>query len=139
MQKVDFYILEGSKQRAMLFVCELTQTYFQEKKPIYIYTDSQNTAELLDNLLWTYRDDSFLPHGMDEDNRSLPIRIGYGDIAAHHHGLLINLHPEIPPQFQQFNHIIEIVFSDPLVQQLARNRYKQYREKGIELTTHKQK
>jgi len=139
MQKVDFYILEGNKQRAMLFVCELAQKYFQEQKPIYIYADSQNTAELLDNLLWTYRDDSFLPHGIDEENTSLPIRIGYDDIATHHQGLLINLHPDIPSQFQQFNHIIEIVFSDPLVQQLARNRYKQYREKGIELITHKEK
>lgn len=137
MQKVDFYILEGTKQRALLFVCELAQKYYQEKKLIYIHTDSRHTAELLDNLLWTYRDDSFLPHGIDEEKMSFPIQIGFHDIATHHHDLLINLHPDIPNQFQQFNHIIEIVFSDPLVQQLARNRYKQYRDKGIELTTHK--
>jgi len=39
----------------------------------------------------------------------------------------VNLSKKIPP-YEQFDHVIEIIFSDIIVQQLARERYRFYRD-----------
>jgi DNA polymerase-3 subunit chi len=51
----------------------------------------------------------------------------------------MNLSRDIPAFYSQFKHVIEIVFPDPVVQQLARTRYKQYRDQGHEINTIKVK
>lgn len=139
MTKIDFYILEDAQEEKSLhFVCQYIEKVYQEHKRIYLHTASYATAEKLDKLLWIFRDDSFLPHQLfDKKNTwNAPIEIGYCE-SPKQGDLLINLTQAIPVFYQQFNHLIEIVFAEPTVQQLARERYRQYRDLGLELTTHK--
>lgn len=142
---IDFYILETSSgQQSLQFTCKLIEKlYSEQQKQIYIQTSSRVEAERFDALLWTYRDDSFLPHNIYSplDDVPPPISIGFDDAEApdEHNDILINLSREIPSFYDQFNHVIEIVSSDPLVQQLARERYKQYRELGHTINTIKLK
>jgi DNA polymerase-3 subunit chi len=68
-----------------------------------------------------------------------PIEIGIGSEPARMEGVLVNLTNQIPSFYQQFSRVIEIVFSDPAAQQAARDRFRQYREQGCELNTHKMK
>jgi len=135
--KVDFYILEtASTQQSHLFACQLLEKiYMEEKIPIFVHTHSREDAERFDALLWTYRDDSFLPHQLQSADEYAPIQIGYGQAPTSKPTLLLNLGKDIPAFFQQSNHAIEIVFDNPDVQQLARQRYKQYREAGCEMNT----
>ena len=138
--KVDFYVLEsGGKQQAMLFACELLEKIRDENRRIHIHTATREEATKLDTLLWTYREDSFLPHQLNDENPSplTPITIGYSFQLPNNQDLLMNFDKDVPSFFNQFKQIIEIVIPDPSVQQLARERYKQYREKGCELNTHK--
>jgi DNA polymerase-3 subunit chi len=140
--QIDFYILEtASGQTSLLFACRLLEKLYRQQQRIYVHTHSHNEAERLDKLLWTYRDDSFLPHQLyqaEQDNPA-PIQIGFQKAPPNPPQVLLNLSTEIPSFFSQFQHIIEIVFADPPVQQLARQRYKQYREQGLEISTHKLK
>lgn len=140
--KVDFYILEAtSGQKSLFYACQLLEKIYAEQKRVYINTSSKEEAERFDGLLWTYRDDSFLPHNLynPTDDCPPPIQIGYGETPAAHQEVLLNLCKEIPRFYKQFTHVIEIVFSDPLVQQLARERFKQYRDQGCEINTYKLK
>lgn len=142
MSKVDFYILDAdSGQKSLLFACQLIEKFHQEQQRIFIYTATKDEAERLDALLWTYSDNSFIPHAIynQQDDCAPSIQIGYSDAPEAHNGILINLSRSIPIFYSQFKHVIEIIFSDPQVQQLGRERYKQYRDQGCELNTLKQK
>ncbi len=132
---IEFQILETAiKQKALLFTCQRIEQAYSEKQRTYIHTLNQEEAERLDHLLWTYRDDSFIPHKLFD--ASDPLLIGFDEtIAINSHDLLINLSSTIPSFYKQFHHIIEIVFADSQVQQLARERYKQYRADGHNIQT----
>ncbi|MBV9576443.1 MAG: DNA polymerase III subunit chi [Gammaproteobacteria bacterium] len=138
--KIDFYILTTTKKQiAMLFACSLIEKTYQAKQKAYIHLPTQEEAVRMDALLWTYRDNSFLPHMLfDAANPSPPpIQIGYTE-ELHletQQMQLFNLSSTIPVFYQQFHHLIEIVFADPIVQQSARERYKQYRDLGHALNT----
>lgn len=138
--KVNFYILDTSlRQQAWLFACKLAEKVRAENENLFIHTASADETEKLDQLLWTYRDDSFLPHEPDHDAATAPILISHDAPLKQQSGTLINFHPDLPVFHSQFNRIIEIVYNNPDEQQLARTRYKQYRDANYELQTHKLK
>lgn len=154
--QIDFYILDDtSSQKSLFFACGLIEKLHQKQRRIYIHAQSRHEAERIDALLWTYRDDSFLPHNLYHPSDDFPpsIQIGFDDTASEsshevsrcasndteNSDVLLNLSHELPPFYKHFQQVIEIVFSDPLTQQLARERYKHYREQGYEITTHKLK
>lgn len=136
---IDFYILNAATyQQSLFFACQLLEKIYHEQQSAYVYLNSHEEAERFDNLLWTYRDNSFLPHYIHQTNDPSPppIQIGYAGISVLLQGILINLAENIPPFYPQFDRIIEIVFSEPQMQQLARERYKQYRDQGYEINVH---
>ncbi len=138
--KIDFYILENlSAQQSWQYTCQLIEKIHDEQHAIYINAHSHEEAAHLDQLLWTYREDSFLPHNIYNDNDDFPplIQIGHSITPTRHKTTLINLAHEIPIFSQQFENIVEIVFPGPHMQQLARDRYRQYRDRGDSLATHK--
>lgn len=138
--KIDFHILEeASNQRAWHYACQLLEKTQLERRNVFIYMNSPEEAERLDTLLWTYKEDSFIPHHLYNPNEEFPaaIQISNQPPATEQVDLLLNLSRELPGFYNQFSQVIEIVFSDPHVQQLARERFKQYREQGCELNTYK--
>ena len=141
MTKVDFYTLRQSQENDRLFfACRLVEKAFNLGHRIYLHTDSAQSAEELDDLLWSFRPESFLPHALvgfeaDEDD-DIPILIGY---AGHYDGprdLLINLSRELPPFHGEFQRISEIVINDEQAKQISRQHWKQYQEAGCELQHH---
>jgi DNA polymerase III subunit chi len=139
---IDFYVLESaSGQKSLHFACQLIEKAYAEQKRIFVHTDTHADAERFDALLWTYRDDSFLPHALVQPNdvNSPPIQIGFGDAPTEPLDTLLNLSKDIPAFYRQFNHIVEIVFPDPIVQQSARQRFKHYRENECNINTIKLK
>src|SRR5262249_33569669 len=141
--QIDFYILETtSGQKSLLFACQqIEKLHTEQKKRIYINMNSLDEAQRFDDLLWTFRDNSFLPHSLYDpsDDRPPPIQIGVDVAPINHQDILLNLSQKAPLFYSQFNHVIEIVFSDPAVQQWARQRFKHYRDEGHDINTIKLK
>jgi DNA polymerase-3 subunit chi len=139
---IDFYILKTSEMQSLHFACQLIEKHYQQKQKVYVHLNSSDDAKRLDDLLWTYREDSFIPHQLYEENDdfSPPIQLGFVGMpkSFHQYDLLFNLSNEMPDFYNDFTHIIEIVFSDQHVKQLARIRYKHYREQGHEINTIKE-
>ncbi|TAK74909.1 MAG: DNA polymerase III subunit chi [Gammaproteobacteria bacterium] len=136
---VDFYILDtNSGQKSLLFACRLLEKAYADQQSIYIHTTNKEEADRIDHFLWTYRDDSFLPHHLYQPGEVFPapIQIGFTETPPSQ-TTLFNLTRGVPTFYQQFPRIIEIVFSDPSVQQLARERYRYYRDQGCEMTNYK--
>ena len=60
---VDFYVLNSlAKEGAYRFLCRLVDKAYPLQKQIYIHTSSHEEAQRIDELLWTFRDTSFIPH-----------------------------------------------------------------------------
>lgn len=60
MTEILFYHLESQPLERVLPV--LVEKSLERKWKVVVETASEERAEVIDNLLWTYRDDSFLPH-----------------------------------------------------------------------------
>jgi len=140
MARVDFYILsqEGSHDRNA-FACRLAEKAYRLANTVHIHVDSRESAERLDELLWTFRDGSFVPHELrldDGDARLSPVTIGYGDSAVPARDLLINLSGTIPAGAASFPRVAELVSSDADARQESRRRFASYRDQGHTLETH---
>ena len=141
MARVDFYILAQPDERArQLLACKLAEKAWRLDNSVYIHTKDRAHAERLDELLWTFRDGSFVPHGLADRNdgtESSPIVIGCSTDGVEARDLLINLGDEIPEFAQGFPRVAELVTSDDNCRSLSRKRYAAYRDQGHDLTTHK--
>lgn|SRR3990167_1687 len=139
---INFYIFEeAKKQKALLFTCQLIKDMYDNNQHVYIHTPTREEAQYFDALLWTYKEDSFIPHQIQEQHSDTypPVQIGFDIMTPNEKDVLINLAKEIPPFYDQYHEVIEIVFSDPTVQQWARERYRQYRNQNHIIHVHKMK
>jgi len=140
MTRVDFYVLgtPGDRVRQQ-FACRLAEKAYRLDNTIHIRTVDQRAAEQLDELLWTFRDGSFVPHELSTGSAEpeSPITISHEDSPRQQTDLLINLTDQIPAGCDAFPRVAEIVTSDEEARQQSRKRYAQYRELGHTLETHK--
>lgn len=137
--RVDFYLLSSTEQTAFgLFACRLIEKAYQRGHRIYIHCNNQTDAERLDELLWTYKDDSFIPHNLQGEGPEPPppVQIGFEKEPRGFNDVLINLADSIPPFFSRFKRVIELVAADEEAKLISRNHYRDYRNKGCELHTH---
>jgi DNA polymerase-3 subunit chi len=138
MSRVDFYILpENGAIDRLRYACRLAEKAWRAQQPVYVHAPARAVAEELDDLLWTFRDISFVPHALaDEDVIDAPIRIGWDIAQAGAAGLIINLAEDIPEGIDGFARIAEIVGGGEAERQRARARYRSYRAAGHELFDH---
>lgn len=147
--RIDFYLLpervvaiatglsiDGVDKIAT--ACRLIEKAYQAGHQVYVHTDSVELAKQADTALWTFRDISFVPHALAEENQTCPspIIIGTTISPTDHNDLLVNLTDSVPVFYTQFHRVIEIVPSTDSAKQAARKKYKIYKEAGCELHSH---
>jgi DNA polymerase III subunit chi len=140
MARVDFYLLaeagEPSRER---FACRLAEKAYRLEHPVHIHTADPQRAGQLDDLLWTFRDGSFVPHEVIERGdrpAESPITIGYSPAAVRSADLLINLSDNLLQGAGAFPRVAEIVTSDEDRKQRSRRLFAEYRAQGFDLETH---
>lgn len=137
---VDFYIIAENTMRDRLqLVCRLIEKAHQQKHRVFVHTAAIQDAHALDELLWTYRDDSFVPHHLygDGPEPAPPIQIGFGQTPEKHRDILINLGNGVPEFYQKFQRILEIVSNDTTTQNQTREHFRFYRSQRLTISTHK--
>jgi len=134
--RVDFYVL-GQSTTPLRFACDMAARLRTEQLNLHIHADSRADAVALDGLLWTFRDISFLPHALADVPLPypVPIVIGWLGQAPVTDEVLINLSRELPDFAGGFRRIIEPVAASPEAKAESRARYRQYRERGWELSS----
>ncbi len=139
IMEITFYVLaDTDPAKRLTTACRIIEKAFQQKHSIYVHAASQAEAEALDELLWTFRADSFIPHHLVGDGPTPPppVRIGWQQIPPEASDLLVNLHAEAPAQPQRFRRIIEIVGGDDAQREAARGHWRQYKQQGYAVTSH---
>jgi DNA polymerase-3 subunit chi len=141
MTQVDFYILNDGQSGALpLFTCRLAEKAYRQGHQVYIHTGSDTQLRQLDELLWTFRDGSFLPHRIHEAESDIasdqPILLGRISDPQGPADVLLNLAEEVPAFFSRFNRVAELVGGADSQLAAARARYRFYKDRGYTLNTH---
>lgn len=139
MPNIDFYIVNEAPITACYrFACRLVDKAYQQKHQLYLHSNSMEEAKILDDLLWTFRDDGFIPHEILEKNipPTVPVQLGFDVTPQHQQDILLSLTPTVPEFFAQFNRILEIVPNDEASRNTARKKFRFYRENNCQLKIH---
>lgn len=139
MPRIDFYLIKENYLEARnSFACRVVDKAYQQGHKVYIYTSTAEEAQRLNDLLWTFRDDSFIPHTVFGEISTItpPIQIGNQSPPQEHTDILINLTSQLPDFYRQFQRVIEIIPDIAELRNAARHAYRNYREAGNELQLH---
>ena len=139
MTKVSFYILpDGTRSNRFTLACRLADKAYQQGHRVFVHTSSTDEARHMDRLLWTFRDGSFIPHGLlgKANPTHTPVLIGHGEDAEEEHDILINLSFQTPGFFSRFERVAEPIDQDAEVRKTGRTRYRFYKDRGYPLETH---
>jgi DNA polymerase III subunit chi len=139
MTQVDFYVLkERASGNRYTLACRLSEKIYHQGRRIFIHTGSEEETRHLDRLLWTFRQGSFVPHGIDGscDPTVNPVIIGHNTNNDEEHDVLINLAGAVPGFFSRFERVAEIIDKEPQVIADGRDRFRFYRDRGYPLNKH---
>ncbi|KTD40162.1 DNA polymerase III subunit chi [Legionella parisiensis] len=137
--RVDFYLLASDQSDARwLIACRLLEKAYAKGHKVYVLCNNKQDAELLDELLWTFKEDSFIPHNLQGEGPEPPppIQIGYEHEPRGFNDILLNLSHSIPSFYTRFKRIMELVINEETEKEQSRVHYRDYRAKGCELHTH---
>ena len=145
--QVTFYLLNPNHETAtvangdtvaaeLLLGCELAAQLYRQQKRVFVFADSEQQGLLIDEQLWSFAADSFVPHNLagEGPRQGAPVEISWQP-PANHRQVMINFATLVPGFFNQFNQIIDFVPNEPEAKQAARERYKYYRQCGCQLET----
>ena len=136
MTRIDFYQID-SDEALLLFVCRLVEKVYRKRLQIYIHTSSEEQSVDLDDLLWSFRSDRFIPHTLHATKEDAPIKIGHDTEPDDHQEVLINLSMAVPDFFSRFDRVAEIVPLGEENRDYARQNYRFYKDRGYSLQYHK--
>lgn len=136
---VDFYLLAAeTADSRWLVACRLLEKAYAKGHKVYVHCENQADAEVLDELLWTFKDESFIPHNLQGEGPEPPppVQIGFDKEPRGFNDILFNMSKTVPVFHQRFKRIIEIVTNEESEKELSRIHYKEYRAKGYPIKTH---
>ena len=139
MTRVDFYILkENATGNRYTLACRIVEKACQQGHRVLVHTGNAEEAHHMDRLLWTFRQQSFIPHGLlgKVDAAINPVLIEHGMTSLEEHDVLINLAPRPPAFLGQFERVAELIDKDPENREQGRERYRFYQSHGYPLKAH---
>ena len=136
MPRADFYLIDKPRFREepLLLVCELARKAYAAELPLLVLARDTAQAESLDDLLWAFDPDEYLPHqiaGMDEGDDDTPVLIATPDMDIPARPLLLNLRDAAPSG--SFERVLEVVPADPAARGPLRERWKHYQSLGFDV------
>jgi DNA polymerase-3 subunit chi len=137
--RVDFYLLTDPEPAAFwLLTCRLIEKAYCRGHRVFVLCQNQQDAFHLDELLWTYKDDSFIPHNLQGEGPEPPppVQIGFQGEPRGFNDILITLTDSIPVFYPRFKRVIELIAASEEAKILSRQHYRDYRAHGCELHMH---
>lgn len=116
--------------------CIQAAHYYRQNKRVFIFTEDQAQAHQIDQLLWSFEPDSFVPHNLigEGPKQGAAIEIGYQP-STNRRPILINLAKQTPNFANRYQQIIDFVPSNEDLKQLARQRFRSYKQMGLDVQT----
>ncbi len=146
MTKIDFYIAPEKAQESTaashhVVACRIIEKAVRRDMSVYLHVEDEQEAVTMDDLLWTFRPNAFIPHERRDassiekaDDRI--VLIGHGEPGNCRPDLLVNLSSRLPTFFARYLRLAEIVSSENGAKIKSRERWKHYKERGYPLAVH---
>jgi DNA polymerase III subunit chi len=135
MPELYFYHLQNQPLERVL--PPLLEKSLERGWRVVVQAGSQERVEALDAHLWTYREDSFLPHAIDRDSdaREQPIVLTLGEDNPNAAGVRFLLDGVAPPADAAAYDRVVLLFDgdDPEAVATARTRWQDGKEQGFEV------
>ena len=138
MTQVDFHILpDTSVEARWLYTCRLVEKATGLGNNVLIAVDTQDEAQTLDDLLWSFKPESFIPHQIIGGENETNVEITFSDKTGDHQQVLINLRSQVPEYFSRFARLAEIVIQESNILENTREHYRFYKQRGYPIAQHK--
>ena len=138
--RVDFYVSAEAGEGARLrLACRIAEKAYLSQQRVVVFSDEPALLPKFDELLWTFGDGTFVPHDTvlkDGAPCEAPVALTSGPLPEGSVDFLINLGTAVPACFEKFGRVAEFLDARPEVRSAGRERFKIYRAKSIEPTTH---
>ncbi|HVB84425.1 MAG TPA: DNA polymerase III subunit chi [Rhodanobacteraceae bacterium] len=138
MPRADFYLIAKPRFAAepLRLVCELVRRAYAARQPTLILARDLEQAEALDELLWAFDEDAFIPHQIagDDDDAGTAVLIVPPGVATPDRPLLINLREDCATGTCE--RVLEVVAADAAARAGSRTRWRGYQQRGFEVAKH---
>ncbi|MEO5629208.1 MAG: DNA polymerase III subunit chi [Thermomonas sp.] len=139
MPRADFYLIAKPRfiTEPLLLVCELARKAHDAGLWTLVLARDAAQAEALDDLLWSFDDEAYVPHqiaGDEEEDAECPVLIATPDMDIALRPLLLNLRDDAPQG--EFERVLEVVPADPATRGPLRERWKHYQSLGFDVNKH---
>jgi DNA polymerase-3 subunit chi len=140
MPEVTFYILKSeSLYDRYIFACRLIEKAYKSGKFCYVLLDSFEQCQRLDDMLWTFRAGSFIPHQLFngvEPEITTQALIGTLDAPPDWQNVVFNLSSKMPQNWQNAGRVLEILDNNETTKVPARQRFTAYKKAGANVAHH---
>lgn len=142
MAQIDFYLLPGNVLSGlMLFCARLCEKACEQGLRIHIQTADSLETEALDETLWSFRPESFLPHVRTSAVEPTDEFISFSHDTKALNGtrqpdLLLLTQPILPTGWNQTVRTALLISNDERIIQASRWLYKKLTQDGHSLKTH---
>jgi DNA polymerase III subunit chi len=135
MAELYFYHLQNQPLEAVLPT--LLEKSLERRWRVVVQAGSSERVEALDALLWTYRDNSFLPHGCvrDANEAEHPIWLTAGDDNPNAADVRMLVDgAELPAEPARYSRVV-VIFdgNEPEALEAARQQWRQGKELGLDV------
>ncbi|USD65588.1 DNA polymerase III subunit chi [Vibrio sp. SCSIO 43136] len=143
MAIATFYIVNPDSEQAtetgfLAYAVFLAQHFAKQGAKVYLNAHNKSQAEALAECLWQVEPEQFIAHNLlgEGPKGGTPIEVGHSGLKpSWHRQLVINLANDQTNFARTFQQVVDFVPCDEKAKQLARERYKIYRQSGFELQT----
>ena len=140
MSRADFYQLKSNDPASRYpLLCRLLEKCLGVGQQVYIICRDEAEALHLNQYIWAFKPDSFIPHICAHEEAQAIVVLGHPSTPAaaqpHHHERCMNLSQALAPE--KFDRIIELVVQETEMLQTARDHYAKYNELGRTMQYHK--
>ncbi len=132
-----FYVLDSADAHSReRFLAKLLLKIQQQRRRADVRFETDEQAERFNHIAWQQPADRYLGHSLAG---TLPSRILLhgAELIKPQEDVLINLHPELYPEFERFQRTIEVLDQSPERIEPGRERWRQYKQQGLTPVVHK--
>jgi DNA polymerase-3 subunit chi len=136
MTEIAFHFNVANK---LLYGCRLLRKVYSSGASVVVTAEPALLTEL-DQLLWSFSATDFVPHGRlgagEPSCGEAPVLLAESLKACAGYSILVNLGQTIPPEFERFERLIEVVSQGEEDRLAARSRWKHYTDRGYAMKRH---
>ncbi len=135
---VDFFEVRGP--RWDLELCRRVEAAYLRGLRVYVWAEDEARARHLDDLLWEFREDAFVPHGLWQGEPEIdePVAVGWRPGNPNRARCLALARDASPDEVRGFERVIDLApVDDPERVGRARERFKAFRAAGLRTVFHR--